>query len=102
MTVTDVNDSFWQECNALTGNTAASVTLDHARNYLRISSAIDDIVYIKFNWATGDTEVSATNFDVLLTSRGSFEFKHEHPSAPKLKNVRVICATSGRLGFMGW
>jgi hypothetical protein len=96
------NDTLSQDCEAVAAATAETVSLD-VTNHLLISSGINDQVYIKFNWATGDTEVSASNFDLCLEAYGRWEFrKHECPSAPTLKNVRVICATLGSISFMGW
>ena len=96
------NPEFWQLCEAVIGATAETITITSAINNLRISSGINDIVYLKFNWTVGDTEVSATNFDICLTARGSTELKHEAPTWPKFENVRVICAPGGSIGCMGW
>lgn len=91
----------WYVCEAIVGNTAETVDLSII-NYLRVQSNINDVVYILFNWITGETEVSATNFVVRLAAYGSFEWKAEHNSAPKLFNVRIISATGGRVAFWGW
>lgn len=92
----------WSLCEAIVSNTAETVTLSGVVNYLRIQNGINAIVWLKFNWVSGDTECSATNFDVRMPAYDSFEFAHDHPTAPKLNNVRVLCATSGRIGFWGW
>ena len=96
------NDTFWQHCEAIANDTAETIAIDSAVNYLRINSGINDLVYVKFNWATGDDEVSATDFDICLSVYGSVELKNEAPSWPRLKNVRVICATGGSIAFLGW
>ena len=95
------NEPTFQSCEAVTGATAETVELN-IKSYLRIDNDIGDTVYIRLNWAAGDTEVSATNFAVAIRPYESFEFKHEHPTSPALFNMRVICATSGRLGLLGW
>jgi len=92
----------WTKCEGIMLNTAETIEIDNATNYLRITSGIADEVFIKFNWAAGDTEVSATEFDVVLDDYGYVELKREAPTFPKLENVRVICATSGSLALMGW
>ena len=95
------NEPSQASCEALTGGSEKTVTLDVV-NYLRVDSGINDIVYVKFNWASGDTEVSSTNFDVRIPASGDFEFASRHNNAPRLFNARVLCATSGRVAFWGW
>jgi len=92
----------YQLCNAIVGATAETVTITGLVNYLRISSGIADELYLKFNWAVGDTEVSATNFDAVLSNYEFLEIIRRSPSFPKIKNVRVICATGGSIAFWGW
>ena len=94
--------TLWSDCEAIVGATAETVTLTGITNYMRIDSAINDLVYIKFNWETGDTEVSATNFDVHLGAYGDFEWIARFSTDPGWFNARVISATSGRVTFMGW
>lgn len=91
-----------QLCEAIVGATAETITITDLVNYLRIDNGIADELYLKFNWTTGDTEVSATNFDAVLTDYLDLEIIRRSPSFPKIKNVRVICATSGSIAFMGW
>ena len=94
----------WQLCEIIVGATAETITITGVVNYLRITSALGAALYLKFNWAAGDTEVSATNYDVAISDDiGSFiEIKREAPSFPKFKNVRVISAGAGSIGFIGW
>jgi len=92
----------WQKCEPVVLNTAETIAITGVTNYLRISNGIPDEVFIKFNWAVGDTEVSATEFDVVLDDYNYVELKRESPTFPKFKNARVICATSGSLAIMGW
>lgn len=92
----------WQLCNAVVGATAETVAITGLVNYLRIDNGIADELYLKFNWTVGDTEVSATNFDAVLTDYLALEIIRRDPSFPKIKNVRVICATGGSVAFWGW
>ena len=92
----------WQKSEAITGATAETITITGLVNYLRINNGIADELYLKFNWTTGDTEVSATNFDVALSDYLYLELIRRSPSFPKFQNVRVICATSGSISMMGW
>jgi len=92
----------WSLCETVVGATAETVTLSGVVNYLRIQNGINDRAWLKFNWNAGDTEVSGTNFDVCISAYGYFEFEHDHPTAPRLFNVRVLCATGGSIGFWGW
>lgn len=91
-----------QLCEAIVGTTAETITFTEFVNYLRINNGIADELYLKFNWAAGDTEVSATNFDVVLTDYLYLEIIRRAPSFPKFKNMRVICATGGSVGIMAW
>lgn len=94
----------WQKCEAIGAATAGTITITGVVNYLRITPALGAALYLKFNWAAGDTEVSATNFDVaIMDDIGAFaEFIHRAPSFPKFKNVRVLSAGAGSIGFIGW
>jgi len=92
----------WQKCEAITTATAETVLITGLVNFLRISNGIADELYLKFNWSAGDTEVSATNFDAVLTDYLCLELIRRNPSFPKFKNVRVICATGGSIAFLGW
>ena len=91
-----------QLCEAIVGATAETVTITGLVNYLRISNGIADELFLKFNWAVGDTEVSATNFDAVLDDYEALELIHQSPSFPKIKNVRVVCATGGSVAFLAW
>lgn len=92
----------YQLCEIIVGATAETITITGLVNYLRIGNGIADELFLKFNWAAGDTEVGATNFDVVLDDYDSLEILHRSPSFPKIKNVRVICATGGSIAFWGW
>lgn len=92
----------WQECEQIIGATAETITITGLVNFLRIGNGIADELFLKFNWAVGDTDVSATNFDVVLDDYDSLELIRRSPSFPKFKNVRVICATGGYVAFLGW
>jgi hypothetical protein len=92
----------WQSCEAITGGTAETVTITGLVNYLRITNGIADELHLKFNWAAGDDEVSATNYDVALDDYDSLELIRRSPSFPKFQNVRVLGATSGSIAFLGW
>lgn len=94
----------WQKCEAIVGSTAETITISDAVNYLRITTAIGAALYLKFDWVAGDDEVSATNFDIVLSDDiGDFiELIHRSPTFPKFKNVRVISAGGGYIGFVGW
>ncbi len=94
----------WQLCNAILANTAETVLIVGLVNYLRITCANGAAVYLKFNWEVGDTEVSATNFDVAISDDiGSFvEIMRKAPTFPTFLNVRVISAGAGSIAFWGW
>ena len=91
-----------QSCEAIVGATAETILITGLVNYLRITNGIGDELHLKFNWTVGDTEVSATNYDVMLDDYDFIELIRRSPSFPKFKNVRVIGATSGSIAFMGW
>lgn len=91
-----------QVCEQIVGSTAETITITGLVNFLRIGSGIADKVYLKFNWSVGDTEVSSTNFDVVLNNYDALELIHRSPSFPKVRNVRVICATGGYVSLLAW
>ena len=94
----------WTTCEAIGAATAETITITGVVNYLRITNVVGAALYLKFDWAAGDTEVSATNYDVALADDvGAFvEFIHRTPTFPKFKNVRVLSAGAGSIAFIGW
>lgn len=71
-------------------------------SYLVISSAVNALVYIKFNWQPGDGEVSSTNFDLCFPALGTIQFATAPPSPPAFLNARVVGLSSGHIAFWGW
>ena len=90
-----------QTCEAIVGTVAETIALDYI-NYFKITNATGQTLYLKFEWDTGETEVSATNFDFLLTANLAAEFISRSPTFPRMRNVRVISAGSGSVGIIGW
>ena len=96
-----VNRQHSRDCQALVGGTEETINLDFS-NWLQISNAINDKVYIFFDWIQGeDSEVSATNYDVVLDAYDTYLYERKH-SSPRFENMRVVCATGGSIGIMGW
>jgi len=84
-------------CPALTGTVAATIPLAGCDHELIVSNPIAAIVYLKFNWTTGDAEVSATNFDTLIIASNVTRLP-----VIKVTNARALCSGSGSLGIMCW
>jgi hypothetical protein len=92
--------SYFSKCEAILANTAETIVITNSKGGIILSNPLSNTVYIKFNWATGDTEVSLTNFDIaLFPSRVLDLFGGD---GPVVKNARVICATAGSIGIVGW
>ena len=90
-----------QTCEAIVATVAETIALNYI-NYFRITNTSGQALYVKFDWDTGDTEVSATNFDIYLANLDYAEFQARTPTWPKLRNMRVISAGTGRVAVLGW
>ena len=90
-----------QTCEAVVAATAETIALNYI-NCFRVTNATGQVLYIKFEWDTGETEVSATNFDVLVANSSTVEFVSRSPTFPRMRNMRVISAGSGSVGIIGW
>ncbi|HID65099.1 MAG TPA: hypothetical protein EYP49_20460 [Anaerolineae bacterium] len=95
-------NQFSSSCTAITADTAATITLNYV-NYFRLENRTGQVLYVLFDWDSGETEPSSTNFHVAINDGEAFELKHEGQfTAPKMRNARVISAGSGRVAFWGW
>jgi hypothetical protein len=81
-------------CPALTGTTAQTVTLGTTHEVV-FSNPVAAVVYLKFNWLAGDTEVSATNFDAMIPAGRTLNL------SGAFTNVRMLCASSTSIGVIG-
>jgi hypothetical protein len=88
-------------CATLSANTPATIGFVEAEHELVLSNPLATLVYVKFNWMSGDTEVSATNFDTFIPV-GSVLNLVRNSDSPRLSNMRALCATAGNIGVMGW
>lgn len=91
----------WSTCEAIVANTAETIDLGYTLALLVTNKSGADL-YIKFEWAAGDTEVSATNFDACISNSGTMSLTADTPGLPRLYNMRVISTGSGRVAAMGW
>lgn len=63
-----------------------------------ISSTGSAVVFAKVNWKSGDTEVSATNFDFIIPIGGSVNLQGLMAS---LDNLRLLSSAIAVLGYIG-
>ena len=91
----------WSVCEAIVASTAETIDLGYTSALLITNKSGADL-YIKFEWATGDTEVSATNFDACVSDNGNMSLTADMPGLPRLYNMRVISTSGGRVAAMGW
>ena len=84
----------YRVCPALTGTAAATVVLTECDHEVVISNPVAAVLYVKFDWTTGDTEVSATNFDTMVMAASVTRIPGRYT------NMRVLCASSTSIGVM--
>lgn len=93
----------WGVCEGVVAATAETITIEQIMVYMRITNATGNTLYVVFDWTTGDTEVSATNFDISLANGTSFEIdRGSKKKTPRIGNLRVISAGSGDVSVWGW
>jgi len=92
----------WHSCVQLLGTTPQTITPTKATHGLSIDNDTTAKVYVVFNWLTGDTEVSATNFDKVVAAGGSMTIERDGNSLPDIKAYRVLGSATGYLGNLGW
>jgi hypothetical protein len=99
-----MTDTHWSICEAIEAATEETIVLVKCKRHLEISHSSASDLFVKFNWTTGDTEVSATNFDVIVGAdpRERWVFDATHIHSPQFSNARVISAGAGSVGIVGW
>jgi hypothetical protein len=93
----------WGVCAPVVAATPVTITIEQIQVYLRITNATGNVLYIVFDWVTGETEVSATNYDIVLANNAAFELARDNKKrVPKIGNLRVLSAGSGDVSVWGW
>lgn len=94
----------WMKCEGTVAATAETITIPNWWSHLEIRHTGAQALYIVFDWETGDTEVSATNFDVFLggSSDRPFIASYSTRVGPIFANARVISAANDLVSIIGW
>ena len=97
------DSQMWHSCTQILKDTPKTIEPSKSANGLQVHNDTVGRVYVVLNWASGDTEVSATNFDMALAATGSvYTYRRQMSVDPRITSLRVIGSATGYLGVVGW
>lgn len=77
---------------ALTAGTVSNHALSDNCRYISIKSSIEDVIYLKFKNAVGDSNVSTTNYDqIILNNELSIDLGRYETTS----HISILSATAG-------
>lgn len=93
----------WGTCDAVVAATPSTITIEQIMVSMRITNCTGNVLYVVFDWTVGNTEVSATHFDIALVNNGAYELdRGTKKKTPRIGNLRVLSAGSGDVAVWGW
>ena len=95
---------FFAVIEGFAAGVAETVTIPNWRGQLQIRHSGAQVLYVLFDWETGDTEVSATNFHIWLPGNSNYPFVTTHSPrvGPEWRSVRILSAALGTISIVGW